>query len=1050
MNLLIRTKGIARSLFLSCLATAFILTTIMATTARAQSEVSGQITDLSDDASLPGVNVVVKGTTIGTVTDIDGNYRINVPGSDAVLVFSSVGYETEEVTVGTQSVIDLALSPDIQALQEVVVTSFGIKQEKQALGYSVQELQAKEITQTEQPNLVNALQGRVAGVQITNSGGAPGMSSRIVIRGLTSLGGENQPLFVVDGVPISNETEEVGTGNTPRGLSNRAADLNPNDIESVNVLKGAAATALYGVRAANGAVIITTKKGQAGAVKVNLSSSFGVEEINKYPEFQEVYGQGFSGVYDPESFWPSWGAPIEAVQLVDPDHRYYDNTRNVMETGWKLDNTLSISGGNENATFYASLANLQQEGVIPFSGWDRTSAKLSGSAAIADKLQLTGSINYINSGGNRVPHDRIMETLMYWSVTQDATDYLNEDGTQRTYGNSNPLYAARFWTFEDDVNRAIGNIALTYLPTEWLSVLYRIGTDYYSDQRTEIQPGPAGIEGEVPLSSTGFIEETRINSRDINSTLNITFNKSFTEKWEATLRIGNDVFERSRNTLFSRGDNFLTPFFYNLRNAQELNTGQDINRRRLVGVYGDLLINYDNFFYLNVTGRNDWTSTLEPENRSFFYPSISTGLVFNDVLNLPSVLSYGKIRASYAEVGKDADPYSTNVTYTNPTVGGNAIFPLNGQVGFTRNNVRGTPELKPERTSSVELGTDLRFFENRLNLDFTWYQTNSRDQILSVPVSNATGFTSIITNAGNIQNQGIELILGATPIRTGNFSWDVSLNFTRNRNVIKELREGLEAIQIGSQFGYAGSTVALRLEEGDPYGNLYGSSYERYYPDGPPEGLRYLDEDRALLIGDDGFPVANSEQLILGNAQPDWFGGISNTFAYRGLELSFLIDARMGIDQYDQYGNFYSAFGKLAYSLNRNDVVVFDEVQADGSPNSQEVWLGQGVGPDGEDYGAGFYRNAYRGISENFVKNASFVKLRNIRLGYNFASSLLDATPFSAASVAIVANNIILWTPWDGYDPESFSEGAGSNATAFTGLGYPGVQSLFFTLNITL
>ena len=1029
-----------------------LLTLGLAATLRAQSTVSGQVTDLAEGIVLPGVNVLVKGTSTGTVTDIDGNYQITVPGDDATLVFSSVGYSAEEVPVGNQNTVNVALAPDIQSLQEVVVTSFGIEQEKQALGYAVQELQAQEITQTQQPNLVNALQGRVAGVQITNAGGAPGMSSRIIIRGLTSISpdSDNQPLFVVDGVPIDNSTVEAGGGNTPRGLSNRVADLNPNDIESLNVLKGAAATALYGVRAANGAVIITTKKGEAGGVKVDLSSSFGVEAINQYPDFQEAYGQGFSGEYDPESFWPSWGAPISAVQVVDPEHRYYDNTRNVMQTGLQFDNTLSISGGNENATFYASIANLQQQGVIPFSGWNRTSAKLSGSAGLAEKLQLTGSINYINSGGDRVPHDRIMETLMYWANTQDATDYLNEDGTQRTYGNSNPLYAARFWTFEDKVDRAIGNISLSYTPTDWLSVLYRIGTDVYSDQRTEILPGPAGVEGEVALSSEGFIEETRINSRDINSTLNLTLNHTFAEKWEVTLRLGNDVFDRSRNIITARGDDFGIPYFYNLNNVRELTNRRDINQQRLIGVYGDLGLNYDDFLYLNITGRNDWTSTLERANRSFFYPSVNAGFVFNDVLGLPEVLSYGKLRASYAEVGKDAPPYSTNVTYTAPEAGSIPIFPLNDQIGFTRGNVLGLPDLRPERTSSIELGTDLRFFENRLSLDLTWYRTNSRDQIVSVPVSNATGYTRFVTNAGEIQNQGIELILGVTPVRTADFSWDVSLNFSRNRNTVEAIREGIETIVVGDQFGYVGSTVTMQLIEGDAYGNLYGRSYERYYPEGAPEDLTVLDEDRPLLIGDNGFPLTNTDQLILGNAQPDWFGGITNTFTYRGLNLSFLIDARMGIDQYDQYGNFYSAFGKLAYSLNRNDVVVFDGVLADGSPNTQEVWLGQGIGPDGGNYGAGFYRNYYRGVSENFVKDASFVKLRNIRLGYTFGGSLLDATPFSAANVSVTANNIILWTPWDGFDPESFSAGAGGNATAFTGLGYPGVQSLFFTLKLTL
>jgi len=1011
--------------------------------------VSGTVTASETGETLPGVNVLVQGTSTGTVTDIEGNYRISVNSDDAVLVFSFIGYESQQETVGNRSEINIVLEPNVAQLSEVVVTSFGIEQEKEALGYAVQELQAEELQQTQQPNLVNALQGRVAGVQITNSGGAPGMSSRIIIRGITSLdpSADNQPLFVVDGVPIDNSTTE-STG-TPRGASNRVADLNPNDIESLNVLKGAAATALYGVRAANGAVIITTKKGQAGAVKVSLNSSIGFETINKYPDFQEQYGQGFSGEYQPTSFWPSWGAPIPAVQVIEPDHRYYDNTRNTMETGMQIDNTLSISGGSENATFYASFANLQQDGVIPFSDWDRTSVKLSGSANMNDRLDLTGSINYINSGGNRVPHDRIMERLMYWANTQDVTDYINPDGTQNTYGNTNPIYDARFATYEDNVNRVIGNLNLNYNPTDWFSIMYRIGTDFYSDQRTEILPGPRGIAGEQALSSTGFIEETRINSRDINSTLNLTFDYTFAEKLQTTLRLGNDIFDRSRNSLRSRGDDFVIPQFFNLSNTNQLETGYNLNERRLVGVYGDLLLNYDNFLYLNITGRNDWSSTLPRENRSFFYPSFNLGLVFTEILEVPDFLSYGKIRASYAEVGKDAPPYSTAITYTSPDK-----FPLNGVVGFSRNSVFGTPDLKPERTAAIELGTDLRFWNNRLSVDFTWYKQNSRDQIIPVPVSNATGFTRLITNAGEIENQGIELILSGTPIQTPDFSWDVSVNFSRNRNQVVEIREGIETIELGTQFGYAGSTVTLQLIEGEAYGNLYGRSYERYYPNGAPEDLTVLDPDRPVVIsstgGDAGFPLINRNQLILGNAQPDWFGGLRNTFSYKGWELSFLIDARMGIDQYDQFGNFYSAFGKLDYSLNRNDVVVFDGVLEDGSPNTQEVWLGQGIGPEGRNYGAGFYRNYYRGASENFVQDASFIKLRNLALGYRLPGSWLDTTPFSAVSLRATVNNVILWTPWNGFDPESFSAGAGGNATAFTGLGYPGVHSLFFTLNLTL
>jgi hypothetical protein len=357
--------------------------------------------------------------------------------------------------------------------------------------------------------------------------------------------------------------------------------------------------------------------------------------------------------------------------------------------------------------------------------------------------------------------------------------------------------------------------------------------------------------------------------------------------------------------------------------------------------------------------------------------------------------------------------------------------------------------LRPERTTSIELGTDLRFFENRLGLDFTWYKSNSKDQILDVPVSNATGFTRLITNAGEIENRGIEIVLTATPVDLGDFTWDITANIARNWNEVVEIREGIEDIFIGSQFGYAGSTVSMNLVEGDPYGNLYGSSYQRYYANGAPDDVRYLDKDLPVVIGSNGFPVRNGNQLILGNVTPEWIGGIRNTFSYRSFELSALIDFRTGVDQYTQFGNFFSAFGKLDYSMDRNAVVVFDGVKSDGSPNTDQVWLGQGIGPDGANYGAGFWRNHYRTVSENFVRDASFLKLRNITLTYNLPSALLDVLPFSNASISGSVNNIILATPWEIFDPESFSAGAGSNAIGFTGLAYPGTRSYFFNLNLT-
>ncbi|NHE59228.1 SusC/RagA family TonB-linked outer membrane protein [Cyclobacterium plantarum] len=1007
-----------------------------------QRSVSGKVTSTEDGGILPGVSIVIEGTTTGTVSDIDGNYSIDVPGPNAVLVYSFIGFASQSRQVGNNQTLNVALSPEAGDLDEFIVTAFGISQEKKSLGYAAQSIDSEAITKMKQPNLVNALQGQVAGVQVTNSGGAPGQSARIIIRGINSLdpGADNQPLFVVDGVPVDNSTIE--SSGTPRGLSNRMADVNPNDIESMSVLKGAAATALYGVRAANGAVIITTKKGKEGQIRVNYNGSVGFEELNRLPKLQDEYGQGFSGEYQPNSFWPSWGAPISEVQQTVPDHRYQDNWNRAFNTGVQIDNSVSISGGNEVATFYGSFGNLTQEGIIPFSTWDRTTAKLSGSVKASDKFDFSGSINFSNTGGNRVPHDRFMERMMYWSETTDVRDYINEDGTMRTYGNTNPIYDARFATYEDDVNRVIGNINLNYHPTDWLSFSYRLGNDFYSDTRTEITPGPKGIDGEVALSSTGLLEETRINSRDLTSNFFITLKKQFNSDWNTSLRLGNDIFERRFDEVTARGENFVIPEFYNLNNTTQIFASQRKRLRRLVGFYGDLMVDYKNFLFLNITGRNDISSTLPKDNNSFFYPSVNLGYVFSENMTLPSWVTFGKLRASWAQVGKDTDPHILGATYASPD-----IFPLNGQVGFTRNSVFGDPNLRPEQTTSLEFGLQTAFLNNRANFDVTYYKSNARDQIIPVPISDATGYSSYITNAGEIENSGFEFILGGTPVQSQDFSWNISANLSINDNEIKSIREGIDEIVVGSQFGYVGSTVTMKLIEGEAYGNIFGSSYQRFGAD--PDNL-FLDRSLPVIIGANGFPVRTGTQLVLGNAVPKWIGGIRNDFTYKGFELSFLVDFRTGVEQYNQFNNFLSAFGKNEFTEAREDFRVFEGVLADGSPNTQEVWLGQGEGPDGVDYGAGYWRNHYRTTSENFVSDASFIKLRNLTLAYNLSPNILGNTPFRSARVSVAANNIILYTPWDGFDPESFSAGAGGNAVGFTGLGFPGVQSVFFNLNLGL
>lgn len=1015
--------------------------------------VTGTVIDAETGEPMPGVNVTAGVPPVGAATDFDGEYRLDVPAGADSLVFSFIGYERLAVPIAGRSVIDVALVPSAQMIGDVVVTALGIERQERELGYAIQKIDAADLSQTEVGNIVNSLSGRVAGAQVTDAGGAPGQGSRIILRGLTSLepGADNQPLFIVDGIPIDNSTNSGAEGFDSRGFSNRAVDLNPNDIESVSVLKGASATALYGLRAANGAIIITTKRGQTGAPRVNVTSSVGAEMVNRFPDTQQVYTQGFSGAYDSTSFWPSWGAPIEEARLANPGIQFFNNYEQAYDTGYTLDNNVSLSGGTEQASFYASLSNLQNGGVLPFSDWDRTSVRLSGALRPSGRTRFEGTLNFVNSGGNRVFADRYNERLIYWSPNRDVTDYINPNGTMIGYygtarnTGTNPIYDARYATYEDDVNRLIGTVNLGFDPVDWVTLSYRVGLDTYNDSRFQTTRGPLGFDGENPLSATGSLGETRIFSRDISSTLNATFRQEISETVSAELLLGNDVFDRTYDQVFSFGEDLTIPDLFRFNNVRDISTDLFTRQQRLIGLYGDLKLNYDETVYLEVTGRNDWSSTLPAENRSFFYPSVSLGYVFTEQFNPGDAFDYGKLRFSYAEVGKDTDPYRISRTYGSP-----AVFPLNGQTGFTLSSALGTSDLKPERTTSFEAGTDLRFFDGLVNLDATYYRATSQDQIIRVPISNATGFSSVVLNAGSIRNEGIELSLGAEVLRTADFGWDVTLNFARNRNTVVSIREGIEEIALGSQFGYVGSSASLRLIPGAPYGAIYGTSYARYYgPDGEPEvdGARYLDEDAPLLIGADGFPVTDSTPRILGNMTPDWTGGLLNRFRFGSFELSALLDASIGGEKFNQYDNFFSAFGIAEYTLDREETIVFEGVTADGQPNTKEVWLGQGVGPDGEDYGAGYYRNVYRTSTENSVMDASYLKLRNLSLGYGLPASVLSPTGIGSARLRFAISNVILWTPYLYWDPEATTSGTG-NTQGFSGLNHPGVSSYTLTLEL--
>ncbi len=1006
--------------------------------------INGKVMD-ADGNGIPGASVIVRGTSAGVSADPTGSFSIELPSPNSVLIISSVGYDTRELNPGRTNFLNVSLQNN-QNLSEIVVTALGIKREKKALGYAATEVKGEDLLESKQNNVVNALRGKVAGVQINSGGGAPGQGSRIIIRGIKSLADRNnQPLFIIDGVLIDNSTYTVDDAGGIRGLSNRASDINPDDIESISVLRGGAATALYGQAGSNGVVVINTKSAKAGKIRISLSNTYGIDEVNKFPDVQTKYSQGFGGVYDSAIFWPSWGPSVAEAKALDPTHpdEIYNHYAQGYQQGNQSKTSLSLSGGTENALLSSSLSYFKQNGVLPNSDYKNISARLSGQFKFSPKFKFVPSIYFINSGGLRVNAERFNESLTYWSPRWNVQDYIKPDGTMKTYGNNNPVYGTYSNRFKDDVNRVIGNVALTYSPADWFDIDYKFGMDYYADFRRHTGPGPKGVAGEIPYEDNGlgFVNEYRLSNRILNSIVMLTFHKDF-GKLSTTLRGGNESREIKYSRLTATGSELDVPDLLSLNNAKVRGSNTYEQIYRIVSAYGNLTLGWDNFLFVDATARNEWTSTLQAPNNSFFYPSVSLSYVFSDHFKVPSWISFGKLRASLAAVGKDTDPYQTNVYY------GSNVIASSSQVTWTRNDAKGIETLKPERTTTFEAGTELKFFNNRIGLDFTWYKLNSRDQILPVSVSPTTGFTSFIINAGEIENKGIEISLNANPVRSKNFRWDFSLNFSANENRVVSLNEQLQEIVKGSQFGYGGSSVTVKYVPGYAVGNLYGTAYQRYYGSKPDDGIGVAD-NLPIVIGANGFPVRDAKQRLLGNSQPDWIGGITNTLSYKNFSLAFLVETQQGLSRYNQLGNFMSAFGIAKYTENRNDLLAFDGVLADGSANTKQVWLGQGTGPDGVNYGsAGYYRNVYRTISENFIEDASWIRLRYVNLSFNLPESILGNGLIKGATVSFTGNNLLLFTDFSGFDPESSSTSASSNIDGFAGFTYPALRSYLLSLNI--
>lgn len=1031
-----------------------------------QLQISGIVKD-AGGTPLPGVTILVKGTNKGTTTNSEGHYSIQV-AKGSRLTFQFIGFQSKTITVQNQQVINVTLNSSQKELSQVVVTALGISRQKRELGYASQQISGTELAESHQPNLVTALQGKIAGVTVSSTGGGPGQGTSIQIRGVNSLDptSNNQPLFVIDGVPIDNSTFTTGANaygtNAATGvqMSNRVADINPQDIASINVLRGGAATALYGLRGANGVVVITTKKGKAGQIRVNYTATYSIDEVNKYPEVQDEYTQGYGGVYDKHDFWPSWGPTVAEGQQLDPTHpaSLFNQYKRAYVQGNQFRNTLSMSGGSEKVTFSSSLGYNKQNGVLPFTWYKGITARLNGTLKVSDKFRISTAIHYANTDGNFYSADRFNEEMTYWSPRWDVRDYKKPDGTLKTYGNGNAWYKAATNKFYDQVDHVIPSIDFNLEPLDWLTINYRLGMDYYMDSRTAHAPGPKGVPNEIidEDNGAGFIHEYRLEYRQINSNIRLTFDKQWGDKLNTTLTVGHDLLDRKIDRVSAEGDTLAYYNVFALWNAAHVAIDQYKEQYRIIGLYGQFVLGYDNFLYLTLTGRNDWTSTLSKANRSFFYPSASLSYIFTEKMqNKPSWLTSGKLRASLAAIGKDADPYSTSNVFVK-----SFGQPINGVVGFTRSNTIGLPTLKPERTTTFEVGTDLHLLEDRLGFHFTWYTSHSTDMIIPVLTPPTSGYTRFYLNAGEIRNSGVEISIKATPVHTSNFTWDLSLNFSANKNKILSIYPGLDAIVVGSQYGYSGSTVTMKYVAGESVGDLYGTYWKRYYGSDMPDPI-HIDKSRPKVINNDyktdsttnwhlyGFPEEGDGKKVLGNSYPDWIAGLNSSFTWKNWNLSFQINTRQGIEKYDQLNNFMAAFGIAEYTENRDETIVFDGVYANGEKNTIPVFLGQGVGPDGHDYGAGYYRNIYRGISENFVEDASWIRLRTLGLTYNLPETILQHTFIKRASLSFTGYNLLLITDYKGFDPESSSSPAGSNANGWAGFTYPAIKSYMFTVNVS-
>ena len=1051
-------------------------------------QITGTVTSSEDRQPVPGVTVQVKGTTIGVVTDVNGKYSINVPENATTLAFSYVGMKAKEVAISGQRVVDVVMDPDMVGLDEIVVTALGISRERKALGYTVQDVKGDELAKGSNPDVITSLSGKIAGVEVRQSSGMPGAPSQVYIRGARSFSGNNSPLYVIDGLPISSESD-YSSNVTGSAYSNRAMDLDPNEIESVNVLKGQAAAALYGLRASNGVIIITTKKGKGsemGKPVVTFSSNFTTDVVSRLPEIQTEFAQGTNGTFAVGN-GSTWGPLINTLpdnatyggnsrgqsgKFFDPykndwvDPVGYNNPKAFFShNGYTYNNSLNVSGANQYGNYSVGFGATNQTGIIPTTGMDRYTAKMAGDFKLAEKWNMGFSGNYADIKIDKLPsgNDSWLFAVYGAPASFDlmGTPYHVPEGTYAPYRQIsyrggvgvNPRWATVNNHYNESTKRFFGNTYLEFKPATWASVKYQIGIDNYTTNNEDYQevgqanmisaaaqlPTPANQAYAFVQPTGGRINNYGVSRRSINSLITATFNHKFTEEINSSLLIGNEIDQNNSEFYSVLGSGFTAPGWNSMSNTTTQTNSYDKYSRRTAGFFGNLSADYRNMVYLNATGRYDVVSSMPRGKRGFFYPSISGSFIFTELESLKGnpILSFGKVRTSYAEVGQAASTYRPLPIFVAGGTGSGFLsygitYPFGGISGYEPSATLYDPNLVPQNTTNMELGLELKFLNNKLGIDYSYSFQNATDQIFGVPLAGSTGYGSLIMNAGHMETKGHEIILTANPITTRIIDWNFGINFTKSVSRVIELAEGVENISLG---GY--TTPNIRASAGDTYPVIYGESFVR-----DDQGRILVNENPAAAGY--GLPMIGAFKKI-GKVSPDFILGGNTSFKfYNIVELYGNVEWKQGGQMYSGTNRLMDLYGTTQKTADgRKNEFVYPGYKADGTPND----IVRGGTNDANAYQY-LQASILSSLPEAQIYETSFLKFRSVGVNVTIPKKFTSALYIQKATLGFAARNILLWTTLPNLDPET-SQGQGNMQGGMDYMSLPQTTSFGFNLNLT-